>query len=434
MSELPEGWEFVPLSEVTEGFINANPRKDGGSYSYIDIGGIDNERQKIVETKIVEGASAPSRARRIVHSGDVLFSTVRPYLKNIALVPSTLDGALTSTGITVLRPANDISSKLMFRWVSSKTFVDEVSHTQVGALYPAVSDSDVLAGEMPIPPAAEQKRIVAKLDSLSAHSRRARAELEAIPRLIARYKQAILAAAFSRPAEIAPMDSLLERLTSGSRDWAKYYDQGKGVFVLAANVRPMSFDSTPKRFVDPPRDGTDAIRSRIMENDILVTIVGANTGDTCRVGRSLTDYYVCQSVALLRPKESWRSKFIELFINSELRPGGQVSKAIYGAGRPHLSFTDLKTIQVPVLEREATDELVARIETAFAAIDHLATEHASASKLLDRLDQSILVKAFRGELVPQFPNDEPASVLLERIRAERAAAPKPKRTRRKRNE
>jgi type I restriction enzyme S subunit len=63
---------------------------------------------------------------------------------------------------------------------------------------------------------------------------------------------------------------------------------------------------------------------------------------------------------------------------------------------------------------------VRRIETAFAWVERLSSETTSARKLIDHLDQAILAKAFRGELVPQDPNDEPASVLLERIRAERA--------------
>lgn len=73
--------------------------------------------------------------------------------------------------------------------------------------------------------------------------------------------------------------------------------------------------------------------------------------------------------------------------------------------------------------------LADKIEKAFAEIDRLVAEAAAARRLVDRLDQAILAKAFRGELVPQDPADEPASVLLDRIRAERAAAPKAKRGR-----
>ena len=90
-------------------------------------------------------------------------------------------------------------------------------------------------------------------------------------------------------------------------------------------------------------------------------------------------------------------------------------------------LSSLKVYCPPLAEQH---EIVRRIERAFAWIDRLAAEASSARALLDRLDQAVLAKAFRGELVPQDPNDEPASVLLERIRAERAAAPKPRRGRR----
>src|SRR5215207_2663284 len=85
----------------------------------------------------------------------------------------------------------------------------------------------------------------------------------------------------------------------------------------------------------------------------------------------------------------------------------------------HIHTKQLKTFSFPVAPMEEQHEIVRRIETAFAWIDRLASEATSARRLIDRLDQAILSKAFRGELVPQDPNDEPASVLLEQIRAER---------------
>ncbi|TQL24905.1 hypothetical protein FBY55_1880 [Zymomonas mobilis] len=97
----------------------------------------------------------------------------------------------------------------------------------------------------------------------------------------------------------------------------------------------------------------------------------------------------------------------------------------------NLSQAALKSISMPWPAAEQREEIVSRIESAFAWIECLAADAASARKLIDHLDQSMLAKAFKGELVPQDPADEPASALLDRIRAERAAAPKAKRGRRK---
>jgi type I restriction enzyme S subunit len=80
----------------------------------------------------------------------------------------------------------------------------------------------------------------------------------------------------------------------------------------------------------------------------------------------------------------------------------------------------LRQIKVPWPSGKEREIIIRRIEAAFSWIDHLATEATSARKLIDHLDQAVLGKAFRGELVPQDPNDEPASVLLKRIKAERA--------------
>jgi type I restriction enzyme, S subunit len=127
-------------------------------------------------------------------------------------------------------------------------------------------------------------------------------------------------------------------------------------------------------------------------------------------------------VALVRLREPERARFIELFLNTETAGKAQIEKLIYGQGRPHLSFADLKGLRIPVIDIGKTKAFVRKIDAAFGMVDHLATEAASARKLLDHLDQAVLAKAFRGELVPQDPNDEPASALLERIRAERAKA------------
>ena len=88
----------------------------------------------------------------------------------------------------------------------------------------------------------------------------------------------------------------------------------------------------------------------------------------------------------------------------------------------NLSQAALREIEVPWPSENERSAIVRRIEAAFAWINRLASEATSARKLIDHLDQAVLAKAFRGELVPQDPNDEPASVLLERIRAERGAA------------
>ncbi|MAN47644.1 MAG: restriction endonuclease subunit S [Hyphomonas sp.] len=94
-----------------------------------------------------------------------------------------------------------------------------------------------------------------------------------------------------------------------------------------------------------------------------------------------------------------------------------------------LSLAKVGGLPFPLCNSEEQHEIVRRIESAFARIDRLAKEAQRALELVARLDEAILGKAFRGELVPQDKNDEPAEKLLERIRTERDAEPKEKRRR-----
>ncbi len=100
MSELPQGWADAVIADVIDHFVSIDPTSAPGQrFRYVDIGSINNKTQEIADPKSFLGRDAPSRARRVIRTGDTLFSTVRTYLKNIAQVPEELNGELTSTGI-----------------------------------------------------------------------------------------------------------------------------------------------------------------------------------------------------------------------------------------------------------------------------------------------------------------------------------------------
>lgn len=100
-----------------------------------------------------------------------------------------------------------------------------------------------------------------------------------------------------------------------------------------------------------------------------------------------------------------------------------------GVAQKGINLADVRRLLIALPSRSAQSEIVRRVEQLFAYADQLEAKVAAAQQRIDALTQSLLAKAFRGELVPQDPSDEPASVLLERIRTQRAATPKPKRGR-----
>jgi type I restriction enzyme S subunit len=219
----------------------------------------------------------------------------------------------------------------------------------------------------------------------------------------------------------ATMDQLAWRITSGSRDWTKYYDRGESVFLMAQNVRPGLLDLSYRQRVDPPAEDASCERSQVAMDDLLVTIVGANTGDVCRVPTDLPKHYVCQSVALMRPAYSQTSKYLDAYLNSPV--GRHVyQEFMYGQGRPHLSFDNLKETLVPVPPLAEQLRIIASLDRMQSVIATIATAAGVDVRRCRSVRQSVIKWAFEGRLVDQDPADEPASKLLERIKVERDSA------------
>jgi type I restriction enzyme, S subunit len=263
LNDLPEGWTDLSIGEITLPFITINPKTSPDKkFVYIDIGSIDNTSQTIKSPKTFFGIDAPSRARRLVQVGDILFSTVRTYLRNIAYVPKDLDGVLTSTGIAVLRPAQGINGNYLFYVVSSDEFIRSISSAMDGTLYPAVTDKNVSTATIPLPPLNEQRRIVNAIERLTDRSTKARAALADVPKLIDRFRQSVLAAAFrgdltadwrEQNPDVEPASELLERIKIDRR---KRWEEGELVpqapddepaAVLLERIRTERAASSPKQ-------------------------------------------------------------------------------------------------------------------------------------------------------------------------------------------
>jgi type I restriction enzyme, S subunit len=162
---LPEGWVWVRIPEIAHNWGQKKPDK---LFSYIDVSSIDNQRGKIAdEFQVLEPKDAPSRARKIVKNGTVIYSTVRPYLLNIAVIDREIDPSpIVSTAFYILHPFDGIIGEYLYYYLRSKPFIKFVEGQMTGMAYPAISDSKMELGLVPIPPTHEQQRIVAKVEKL----------------------------------------------------------------------------------------------------------------------------------------------------------------------------------------------------------------------------------------------------------------------------
>ena len=168
------------IGDIVDQVSSWTPGRDdpAGKFLYVDLSAVDQDSKMIVSPRRLSCADAPSRARQIIRSGDVLVSTVRPNLNAVGRVPAELDGATASTGFSVLRPRSEVSDgAYLFHWVRSPLFVAEMVRRATGASYPAVSDRIVCDSKIPLPPLDEQKRIAKILDKADALRAKRRAAL-----------------------------------------------------------------------------------------------------------------------------------------------------------------------------------------------------------------------------------------------------------------
>lgn len=200
-------WEEVPLKKCCLPVIKRKDSKDPSEkFLYLDIASIDNKTNKIIEGTPYRGDTAPSRARQIVQKDDILFSTVRTYLKNIALITdSKYNNQIASTGFCVIR-ANQkmLLPYFIFYKTLSDAFLSPLNAKQRGSSYPAVRDGDVLSSIIDLPSLPEQKAIVKKIENAFAFADKAQAAIIGALKQAKQLKQSILKRAFE--GKLVPQD------------------------------------------------------------------------------------------------------------------------------------------------------------------------------------------------------------------------------------
>jgi type I restriction enzyme S subunit len=162
----------------------------------------------------------------------------------------------------------------------------------------------------------------------------------------------------------------------------------------------------------------------LVADDLIINRVNSpsHLGKSLVVTKAMEGAVFESNMMRLRLTPSTSPSYVQLYLSSDAGRRRLISHAKWAVNQASINQTDVSATVIPMVAFEEQQAIVRRVGKHFAWIDHFAAEAANARKLVNHLDQAILTKAFRGELVPQDPNDEPASVLLERIRAERAAA------------
>jgi type I restriction enzyme S subunit len=285
---------------------------------------------------------------------------------------------------------------------------------------------------LPIPPLAEQRRLVAAIDEQLSRLNQATLSVERAAEKLAALRRAVLDAAAADAITtwgMRPVADVCESIVNGNTPPPDRMTSGAGdiPFIKVYNLTltgQLDFSKKPT-FIDRQTHEGQLRRSRLVPGDVLINIVGPPLGKVAVVPAVYPEWNTNQAVVAFRPREgAIRSDLLALWLMSRPVLTPLVATAKATAGQFNLSISACRRLELPVPPLEKQAPLVADIQRQLSLVDSLRTATDGTLRRSAALRASILGCAFSGELVTQDPNDEPVAVLLERIANQRAAVPK----------
>lgn len=468
---LPQGWATARieqvLADIQPGFASGEKNVEGGiaHLRMNNIGLNGNLMLDLVRT-VPEKLAKPQHDLK---RGDVIVCTTNSGKLVGKCAYFDLPGRYAfSNHLTRLRPKSTVMDGDFLRWNlwlqwKLGTFDDKCKHWVNQSTIP--KDALLETGVV-VPPLAEQHRIVAKLEMLLGKVDACEKRLAKIPVILKRFRQAILAAACSgrltadwREKNTLPLtpspqgrgkkvDTLRAPSPLEGEGWGEgdelpegWDDMELGALIhdiqngLSRRSSSSGKDTVVLRLADIVNQRISLSKQRaiklstneiekykLQESDVLVVRVN---GSAQLVGNFILydrvdDWTYCDHLIRMRVNESVIvPKFLIYLSRTDVVRKHINDNMVSSAGQNTVSQTTIKSIPIPLPHLPEQQEIVRRVDALFKKADEIEARYNRAKSFVDRLNQSILAKAFRGELVPQDPNDEPASVLLEKIKTEK---------------
>jgi len=464
MSELPVGWSFFSLKDLGGLSGGKTPSKANLSFwSSPDVPWVspkDMKKNLLEDSEDRISHAAVEKAGMTPYpAGSILMVTRSGILQHTFPVALAGNELTVNQDIKVLRPVPGIIPQFAFYLL--KSFGRKILSvcSKDGTTVQSVDSEKLEAFPFPLPPTAEQTRIAAKLDELLAQVDTLKARIDGVPELLKRFRQSVLAAAISgrlteewRVARMKseetgapflfrteglpidwqeiPFSSVISDLRYGTAQRCDYGAGSIGVLripnigergISRADLKSSNFSKTEIEKLSLRAGDLIMIRS-----NGSVELVGKSAIVTQKEEGLLFAGYL---IRVRLNKEKVIPEYVNFWLRSPAIRQLIELTARSTSGVNNINSEEIRSLVFTKPSLEEQDEIVRRVEQLFAFADQLEARVKAAQARIDRLTQSILTKAFRGELVPQDPNDEPASVLLERIKAHRAAAPKARRGR-----
>lgn len=430
--EVPDSWAWAEAGEIARIVGGGTPSSKVEDYfaedgiPWITPADLTGYRESHISRgrRDLSPAGFASCGAQMIPPGSVLFSSRAP----IGYCVIASNEVSTNQGFKSLVLEGDIEPGYVRHYLlSAKEYAESKAS---GTTFMELSGARVAELAVPIAPLPEQQRIVAKVDGLTARTARARKELDRIPTLIARYKQRLLALAFSgeltagwraakglSDAKEVTLSEVAKSFSYGTS--AKSAPTGEVPVLRMGNIQDGKLDWSNLVFTS---DQAEIEKYTLVPGDVLFN----RTNSPELVGK--TALYKGEQKAVyagylirIQCAEELMPEYLTYCLNGPAGRDYCWAVKTDGVSQSNINAKKIAAFRflLPGLEEQA--EIVRRIDSAFGWIDRMAADHTASARLLPKLDAAILAKAFRGKLMPQDPNDEPAANLLERIKREREA-------------
>jgi type I restriction enzyme S subunit len=449
--ELPEGWDAAPLIDLLSVLESGSRPKGGVRKIAIGIPSIGGEHLdahggfRFGKLKFVPVAFYRSMIRGHIHRGDVLVVKDGATTGKVSLVRGDFpyDPAVVNEHVFVCRPSREVPPEFLFRFLFSADGQERILEHFRGAAQGGITQEFASGTLVPVAPIAEQRRIVAKVEELLAEVNHVRERLARVPAILKRFRQSVLSAACSgrltedwRPcggesewAEVAVGDLDVTIQTGPFGTALHRHDYAAGGVPLVNPMHIRDGQIRPDREYAVSRKKAQELSCyRLLEGDVVLGRRG-EMGRAAVVEGSQAGYLCGTGSLFIRPnREHLSPQFISIFFRSP-EIVSELQETSVGSTMTNLNQGIIRALRFPKVDIVEQREIVRRVEKLFKLADETEQQVAAATKRVDKLTQAILAKAFRGERVPteaelarkEGRSYEPASVLLERIRAERQA-------------
>jgi type I restriction enzyme S subunit len=415
VSELPKGWCEARLDEVSRVVTGKTPSKKNqeyfnGSIPFIKPGDVIN--QGVIESTIETISAEGAKTVPTIPAGSVTVTCIG----NLGRAAITKVISATNQQINTAIPHAEISSRYLYYYLLTiKEWMEKESSATTVAI---INKSRFSAAPIKVAPKNEQIRIVHKLDSMLAKVDAAQARLDKIPNILKRFRQSVLAAATSgeltnskEKYQLVELKQIASNIVDCPHSTPKWTESGKYCIRTTA-FNPFFLDLSKQGFVS--EETYDERIQRLIPNtgDILYSREGT-IGIACQIPQRI-ELCLGQRMVIIRAGDLISPEYLTIVLNSDVILS-KVKKLTVGTTVPRINMKDIRAFMIPLPSIEEQNEIVRRVESLFSMEGTVEKQLEDAKARTNRLTQSILAKAFRGDLVAQDPNDESAEKLLARI-------------------